>query len=28
MCETIAEKLIAFGNSQFCFTERGTTIRI
>src|SRR5215211_3888437 len=21
----IAEKLIAFGNSQFCFTERGTT---
>jgi 2-dehydro-3-deoxyphosphooctonate aldolase (KDO 8-P synthase) len=21
----IAEKLIAFGNAQFCFTERGTT---
>src|SRR6185369_3000797 len=21
----IAEKLVAFGNSQFCFTERGTT---
>jgi 2-dehydro-3-deoxyphosphooctonate aldolase (KDO 8-P synthase) len=23
--QNIAEKLIAFGNSQFCFTERGTT---
>lgn len=23
--KNIAEKLIAFGNSQFCFTERGTT---
>src|SRR5438132_1616982 len=25
MANKIAEKLIAFGNSQFCFTERGTT---
>ena len=23
--QNIAEKLIAFGNAQFCFTERGTT---